>query len=125
MTINSKQDYNASTPEQQAQFKQLLSGSIYRLEKDDTAGCWKAIEDTRTIESFGFSRVDFPDATMPELPVYIAPPPKTPEYVTQRIAAYPPATDYLDGIVKGDQAQVQAYIDACLAVKAKYPKGVI
>jgi len=22
----------------------------------------------------------------------------------------------------GDQAQVQAYIDACLAVKAKYPK---
>jgi hypothetical protein len=35
---------------------------------------------------------------------------------------YPPITDYIDGIVKGDQAQVQAYIDACLAVKAKYPK---
>jgi hypothetical protein len=32
-------------------------------------------------------------------------------------------TDYLDGIVKGDDAQVQAYIDACLAVKNKYPKG--
>lgn len=39
-----------------------------------------------------------------------------------RAAEYPPVTDYLDGIVKGDQAQVQAYIDACLAVKAKYPK---
>jgi hypothetical protein len=25
-------------------------------------------------------------------------------------------------VVKGDQVQVQAYIDACLAVKAKYPK---
>jgi len=24
--------------------------------------------------------------------------------------------------VKGDTAQTQAYIDACLAVKAKYPK---
>ena len=40
----------------------------------------------------------------------------------KRAAEYPPMTDYLDGIVKGDQAQVQAYIDACLAVKAKYPK---
>lgn len=39
-----------------------------------------------------------------------------------RANEYPPMSDYLDGIVKGDQAQVQAYIDACLAVKAKYPK---
>jgi hypothetical protein len=40
----------------------------------------------------------------------------------QRAAEYPPMADYIDGIVKGDQSQVQAYIDACLAVKAKYPK---
>ena len=44
------------------------------------------------------------------------------EYQRQRAAEYPPMADYLDGIVKGDQAQVQAYIDACLAVKEKYPK---
>lgn len=44
------------------------------------------------------------------------------EYQRQRAAEYPPMTDYIDGIVKGDEAQVQAYIDACLAVKAKYPK---
>lgn len=44
------------------------------------------------------------------------------EYQRQRAAEYPPLTDYLDGIVKGDKAQVQAYIDACKAVKAKYPK---
>lgn len=43
-------------------------------------------------------------------------------YQRERAAEYPPITDYVDGIVKGDQAQVQAYIDACLAVKAKYPK---
>jgi hypothetical protein len=43
-------------------------------------------------------------------------------YKYQRAAEYPPITDYLDGIVKGDTEQVQAYIDACLAVKAKYPK---
>ena len=44
------------------------------------------------------------------------------QYQHQRAAEYPPMADYIDGIVKGDQAQVQAYIDACLAVKAKYPK---
>jgi len=44
------------------------------------------------------------------------------QYQRDRAAEYPPAADYLDGIVKGDTAQVQAYIDACLAVKAKYPK---
>lgn len=43
-------------------------------------------------------------------------------YKESRAAEYPPVTDYLDGIVKGDTAQVQAYIDACLAVKSKYPK---
>ena len=36
---------------------------------------------------------------------------------------YPPYTDYLDGIVKNDQAQIDKYIADCLAVKAKYPKG--
>ena len=39
-----------------------------------------------------------------------------------RIAAYPPHADYLDGIVKGNDDQVQKYIDDCLAVKARYPK---
>jgi hypothetical protein len=45
------------------------------------------------------------------------------EYKSHRAAEYPSMTNYIDGIVKGDQAQVQAYIDACLAVKAKYPKS--
>ena len=43
-------------------------------------------------------------------------------YKTQRAAEYTSMADHMDGIVKGDTAQVQAYIDACLAVKAKYPK---
>lgn len=44
------------------------------------------------------------------------------DYRQKRAREYPPATDYLDGIVKGDQAQIQKYINDCLAVKAKYPK---
>ena len=43
-------------------------------------------------------------------------------YAQKRVSAYPPLTDYLDGIVKGDQAQVDAYIANCLAVKATFPK---
>jgi hypothetical protein len=45
-------------------------------------------------------------------------------YIAKRAAEYPPVTDYLDGLVKGDQAQMDKYIADCLAVKAKYPKGV-
>lgn len=47
------------------------------------------------------------------------------EYKAKRASEYPDFKDYLDGIVKGDAAQVQAYIDACNAVKAKYPKGAV
>ena len=43
-------------------------------------------------------------------------------YIAKRAAEYPPYTDYLDGVVKGNQAQIDAYIAACQAVKTKYPK---
>ena len=45
-------------------------------------------------------------------------------YKYKREAEYPPITDYLDGVVKGNQTQIDKYIADCLAVKAKYPKGV-
>lgn len=44
-------------------------------------------------------------------------------YKRKRAAEYPPMTDYLDGVVKSDQAQIDKYIADCLAVKAKYPKA--
>lgn len=43
-------------------------------------------------------------------------------YKAKRQAEYPPFTDYLDGIAKGDQAQINKYIADCLAVKERYPK---
>jgi len=45
-------------------------------------------------------------------------------YKYARAKEYPPITDYIDGVVKGDQAQIDKYIADCLAVKAKYKKGV-
>lgn len=44
------------------------------------------------------------------------------QYQRDRAAEYPSINNYIDGVVKSDQAQIQTYIDACLAVKAKYPK---
>ena len=44
------------------------------------------------------------------------------QYKFKRFLEYPKVEQYLDAVVKGDQEAIQAYIDACLAVKAKYPK---
>lgn len=43
-------------------------------------------------------------------------------YAEKRRTEYPSILDYIDGVVKGDQAQIDTYIAACLAVKARYPK---
>jgi hypothetical protein len=43
-------------------------------------------------------------------------------YKKRRKLEYPDIAEYLDGIVKGDQAQIDKYIADCLAVKEKYPK---
>lgn len=45
------------------------------------------------------------------------------KYAELRASAYPPMADYLDAVVKNDTVAIQEYIDACLAVKAKYPKA--
>jgi|11_taG_2_1085331.scaffolds.fasta_scaffold13667_3 hypothetical protein len=47
------------------------------------------------------------------------------KYKENRAREYPPYSDYLDGVVKGDQDQIDAYVAACQAVKEKYPKTKI
>ena len=44
------------------------------------------------------------------------------QYQRDRKNEYPPIEDYIDGVVKGNQAQIDDYIAKCQAVKAKYPK---
>ena len=45
-----------------------------------------------------------------------------PKYQRDRKAESPPMENYLDGIVKGDQTQIDKYISDCLAIKEKFPK---
>lgn len=44
------------------------------------------------------------------------------KYRFEREEEYPDFREYLDAIVKGDEEQMQTYINKCLAVKSKYPK---
>jgi hypothetical protein len=75
-----------------------------------------------------FTWVECADAVTAETHCYengvliLKPAPVPPTYKQLRAAAYPPMADYLDAIVKGDDAQLQAYKDACLAIKARFPK---
>jgi hypothetical protein len=43
-------------------------------------------------------------------------------YQRKRKLEYPPFTDYLDAVVKGNQEEIDSYIQKCLEVKSKYPK---
>jgi predicted nucleic acid-binding protein len=77
----------------------------------------EALELWNSIEHTEDDMFEAPIVTEEELDVYL----KT-RYREIRQAEYPSPTDYLDAIVKGDTVAQKAYIDACLAVKAKYPK---
>jgi hypothetical protein len=48
--------------------------------------------------------------------------PVVPAYVMQRSAAYPNLAVFADAWVKNDQAALEAYRQACLEVKARFPK---
>ena len=74
-----------------------------------------------THHSDGTTTTEVVDWTPEQLAAHAAA--KATAWKSQREQAYPPHADYLDGIVKGDQAQVDKYIADCLAVKALYPKG--
>lgn len=92
----------------------LVDGAVYPADLTH-------VQDVAIPPELAGLRLSYADGALIELPPH--PVEVDPEaYKHLRAAEYPPVTDYLDGIVKGDQAQVQAYIDACLAVKAKYPK---
>ena len=101
--INSREDLDAiqGTPDHTA-FMGLLQGTLWRLQKDDAAGAWVAIEDNSTIERFGLTRADFAGALPPELPVYVPPP----SVVAGKVSALWAAADaytsrYISGVAIG------------------------
>jgi hypothetical protein len=85
--INTRADLDAiaGTPAH-AEFMGILAGTLYRLEKDDAAQTWRAIEDESTAARFGFVRADFPNVQPPDLPEYVPEVIAVPAVVTMRQA---------------------------------------
>jgi len=85
--INTREDLDAiqGTPEHAA-FVAALAGTLWRLEKDDIAGAWKATPDESTVARFGLTLADFPGAVASALPVYVPPPSEIPQIVSMRQA---------------------------------------
>ena len=84
-SINTRADLDAiaGTPEHIA-FMALLAGTLWRMEKDDTAQAWVAIEDNSTVKRFGFTLADFPGARPPALPEYVPVVEPTPAEIAQQ-----------------------------------------
>ena len=90
----------------------LTPGAQWTLNGDDYAGLnWLDEEQTQPTEEECITEAARLQAAYDAL-----------EYQRLRAPEYPPITDYLDGVAKADQAQIDAYVAACQAVKAKYPK---
>jgi len=66
MIINDRQDLDALSPAEQDAFKARLAAGINRWDWQE--GDWVLTQDTATIERFGFTLADFPDAPVPDKP---------------------------------------------------------
>jgi len=72
--INTRADLDALRgTDEHAAFMFVLANTLWRLDKDDVAKCWRAVLDTSTVERFGFTQGDFTHVPLPALPVYVAP----------------------------------------------------
>ena len=90
-------------------YKNLLNGTIVQVNDQDPVpenSVEFSQDDIERAEADALDKISFDQRS----------------WETKRRLSYPPFTDYLDAVVKGDQAQINAYIAACQAVKAQYPK---
>jgi hypothetical protein len=67
---------------------------------------------------------EYHEIPLPPLPVRAGYMDEMLSYSKIRSLQYPPQTDYLDAIVKNDTIAIQAYLDACLLVKSRWPKDM-
>tara|TARA_S200002703_G_scaffold39476_1_gene34602 strand:+ start:552 stop:845 length:294 start_codon:yes stop_codon:yes gene_type:complete len=93
----------------------ILNNKVIEIQKNEFEVApplkWVECDNTITVEHTYSNNNFISPPTVPEL-----------TYQEKRRSEYPSMEDYLDAIVKGDDAQKQKYIDDCKAVKEKYPK---
>jgi hypothetical protein len=124
MIINTKADLDAAPQEVQDDFMAKLAAGLYNWQWID--GQWVLQESTTTLEQFGFTVADFPDAPKPKKPDY-----NPDEREAQRKAdeanenrrnAYIAEADPLFFKAQRDEATYQEWLDKIAEIKARYPK---
>jgi len=68
MIINSRKDLDAASDDVRSRFIEQLAAGINRWDWQN--GEWVLVQETATIERFGFTAADFPNAPTPEKPNY-------------------------------------------------------
>ena len=68
MIINNRSDFDAAPAEQREQFMKRLALSVHKWRW--TGSDWEQYENTDSINRFGFTVADFPDAPVPAKPDY-------------------------------------------------------
>lgn len=101
-----------TTPIKYTHFKDPVDGSLHALKMDGTdnkfyKSHWIRVEDNQVDqERQRITQEQFDKMS----------------YAEKRMTSYPPMSDFLDAIVKDDQAAIRRYIETCRMVKQLYPK---
>ncbi len=124
MIINTKADLDAAPQEVQDSFLAKLAAGLYNWQWVD--GQWVLQESTTTLEQFGFTVADFPDAPAPEKPDYNPDEReaqrKVDEAIENRRAAYVAESDPLFFKAQRGEATEQEWLDKIAEIKARFPK---
>ena len=123
MIINTRKDFDALPEADQQVFKALLAGTIYGWSWVN--GEWVQTTNTKTIERFGFTLDDFPDAPVPDKPTgnpdEDAKAAVLAEVEANRLLAYRDRSDPIFMKWQRGEATEQEWIDEVEAIRAEFP----
>jgi hypothetical protein len=124
MIINTRADLDTLSAADQDVFKARLAAGIYNWQWID--GQWVLQESTTTLEQFGFTVADFPNAPKPEKPDYNPDEReaqrKVDETIESRRNAYIAEADPLFFKAQRGEATLQEWQDKVAEIKARFPK---
>ena len=123
MIINTRKDFDALPEADQQVFRARLAGTIYGWSWVN--GEWVQTTNTKTIERFGFTLDDFPDAPVPDKPTgnpdEDAKAAVLAEVEANRLLAYRDRSDPIFMKWQRGEATEQEWIDEVEAIRAEFP----
>ena len=123
MIINDRQDFDALPKAEQDTFKARLAAGIYGWSWQD--GDWVQTTNTASLEQFGFTVEDFPDAPVPDKPTSNPDEDAKAEALSEakrnRAAAYTAEADPLFFKAQRGEATMEAWEAKVEEIRARFP----